>query len=332
MHGARHCPRPGSSTTGVSDGQAIDAVVLWVDGDDPAHRAKLDAYLRSIGRRSAAAAPTRFGSVGEIDYCLNSLLRFAPFLRRVHVVTDQQCPPTMRRPTASPKLNLVDHRDIFRGHEERLPTFSSRSIESMLHRIPGLAPRFVYLNDDFMLLRPVDEGDFFDGDRPVLRGNWKVAPERRLLRRLRALLRFGAQRAGAGDAQAFAARIAGMNDGRFFAAAHAPYAMRRDTLGAYFDAHPEVLEANVAHRLRDARQFTPTSLSNHLELRAGTARIAPDAQLLYVKPATQPRLAQRLEQGSADARKLFVCLQSLDDASPQRRALVIDWLDRTIGR
>ena len=52
-------------------------------------------------------------------------------------------------------MHVVDHREVFAGYEQFLPTFSSRAIESMLWRIPDLSERFLYLNDDFMLLRPV---------------------------------------------------------------------------------------------------------------------------------------------------------------------------------
>ena len=44
----------------------IDAVITWVDGADPAHAARLAAYLDSIGAgRPNAAPPTRFHDAGE---------------------------------------------------------------------------------------------------------------------------------------------------------------------------------------------------------------------------------------------------------------------------
>ncbi|MES2959144.1 MAG: Stealth CR1 domain-containing protein [Pseudomonadota bacterium] len=319
---------------------AIDAVVLWVDGNDPRHRAKLDAHLTALGRRPISAAPTRFGSVGEIDYCLTSLLRFAPFLRLVHVVTDEQWPALMRQPGASPllrKLVRVDHREVFRSYEDCLPSFSSRSIETMLHRVPGLAARFIYLNDDFMLIKPTNAAMFFDGDRPLLRGRWRVAPERRLTRRMRALWQSWrtaeppAQRPNAGDAQAMAARLVGV-EGRFFSAAHAPYCLRRDTLAHFFDAHPELLRQNIEFRLRDSRQFTTTSLANHLELRGGHAIVESDARLLYVKPKSQRAVARQLLRADTDPQLVFACIQSLDEADAGSQACVLDWLDRTIGR
>jgi len=55
---------------------------------------------------------------------------------------------------------VVSHREIF-GDTGRLPTFNSHAIESRLHRIPGLAEHFLYLNDDVFLGRPVAPELFF---------------------------------------------------------------------------------------------------------------------------------------------------------------------------
>ena len=53
----------------------------------------------------------------------------------------------------------------------------------MLWRIEGLADRFVYFNDDMMLVGPVEPTDFFSNEGKVnLRGrwsNWKERPDKR---------------------------------------------------------------------------------------------------------------------------------------------------------
>ena len=66
---------------------------------------------------------------------------------------DKQVPPAID-PDSAERYNvrLVDHREIFRGHKELLPTFNSLAIESMVWRIKGLAERFLYFNDDVMLV------------------------------------------------------------------------------------------------------------------------------------------------------------------------------------
>jgi hypothetical protein len=313
---------------------AIDAVVLWVDGSDPAHRAKLNRHLASLGRTPAAAAPTRFASVGEINYCLASLLRFAPFLRRIHVVTDAQVPPGFDAATRhTDKLVLVDHRQVFAGHEDCLPTFNCRPIETLLHRIPGLAERFVYFNDDVIVIKPVGPEVFFDGPRPLLYGRYAPQPGQRWSRRLGAWLGLRRERAGNADAQALAAQMLGPT-ARYFHAGHNPFALRRSTFERLYTEHPQWLRDNLRHRLRDARQYAPQSLANHAELQAGQALTRPDDACLYVKAASLSgvRLARRLAAAEHDPKRVFACFQSLDEAPPSHQLLVLAWLDRVVGR
>src|SRR5690606_23049320 len=148
-----------------------------VDGADPAHRARLDAYLAGLpGRRPPAAHSTRFSDIGEIDYCVASILRYAPWLQRIHIVSDAQTPRIVEQLRGTPyadRVRVVDHREIFAGFEQHLPTFNSRSIISLLWRIPGLSDDFVYFNDDMLLLREVAPADFFRDGRIVLRGEWR---------------------------------------------------------------------------------------------------------------------------------------------------------------
>lgn len=55
----------------------IDAVVTWVDGTDPAHRAKLDAYRGPLETVPEIARAERYRETGEFAYCIASLLRLA---------------------------------------------------------------------------------------------------------------------------------------------------------------------------------------------------------------------------------------------------------------
>lgn len=323
---------------------AIDAVITWVDGNDPKHRAKLDAHLATLGRRPVEAAPTRYRSTGEIDWCVTSLLRHAPFLRRIHVVTDDQVPPIVERarvwpPALREKLVLVDHREVFAGHDDVLPTFNNRAIESVLHRIPGLAENFVYLNDDFMLIRRLQPQDWFRDGLPVLRGAFAPLPGRRVVDRLLDALRRAAgrppsaPRAGHVFAQGLSARLAGFEK-RFLPLAHQPHPMQRSVMQGFFDTHPDLLRSNVSPRLRSSTQFLPQVLFAHLRLAEGRAHVERETRLLYLKPAsTSPaRLQRKLRTADRDPRLLFACVQSLDEAPPETAQLTVDWLDRIIGR
>lgn len=138
----------------------IDAVYTWVDGDDPDWNAAREARLATmtgtaLTRQSSGRA--RFVSRDELRYSLRSLYLFAPWIRTIHLVTAGQVPGWL---VDHPRINVVDHRDILPA--DALPTFNSHAIESSLHKIPGLAEHFVYLNDDFLLARPHHPQRFFD--------------------------------------------------------------------------------------------------------------------------------------------------------------------------
>jgi hypothetical protein len=319
----------------------IDAVLTWVDGSDPGLQAKQARYLP---RRSASvnSSVTRFASCDEIFYALASLLRFAPYLNRIHIVTDGQTPDVFDRlrarfgPAPVEKIGIVDHRDIFRGHETFLPSFNSRSIETMLHRVPDLAPRYIYLNDDFFLLRPTQPEDFFTrdqgGEHLVIRGRmrptWPIAL-RRALRE--ATAGFGPlrlfDRVSEKEKQANSAARLGLR-GRYLWHDHTPHPFIRARIEAVFAAHPDWMRQNIAPRIRDHRQFGIAALSYGLDRQAGNRALHP-TELLYLQPAGRrdvPGYLARKFELAARTEPRFACIQSLDRLSEADRETVFDWL------
>ena len=137
----------------------IDFVVMWVDMDDPAWRADFAKYsgLASVDNSRNETSEARFRDYGFLRYWFRGVERFTPWVRRVHFVTCGQKPAWLDE--TNPRLRLVDHRDFI--PEEFLPTFNSGVIESWLHRIPGLAERFVFFNDDFFLTSDTPPERFF---------------------------------------------------------------------------------------------------------------------------------------------------------------------------
>ena len=319
----------------------IDAVITWVDGSDPAHRAKLDAYLQASGLAGhGSAAPTRFGDCNEVEFCVASLLRNAPWIRRIHIVSDAQSPAFLERLRGTDfegRVRVVDHREFFRGYEDRLPTFSNRSIECLMWRMPDLAERFLYFNDDFQLLRPVQPSDFFHEAGIVLRGQWRRqgAPKRAaraVLARLRKLLGRPDPRPGNHAAQALSARLAGFRD-RYLQAPHVPHPMRKSVLAAFFARHPALLAENLQYRLRHEAQFVTTALAAHLELAAGTAIVDNRLGGMRLKADAGDATAVERELARADADEFLVfgCVQSLDLAPDEVRREVEAWLRHRIG-
>ena len=320
---------------------SIDAVITWVDGADPAHQQRLAAYLAQRGgTRPRTAHSTRFSDAGEIDYCVTSIFRFAPWLRRIHIVSDAQTPTLVRRLRGTPyadRVDVVDHRRIFVGFEQHLPTFNSRAIISVLWRIAGLSEDFVYFNDDMLLLREVAPTDFFRDGKIVLRGEWRRQPAGLRSQRIKALARrlrgTSATRVGNLDAQQASARLAGFTD-RYYRLFHNPFPMRRSTLEAFFARHPDLLAKNVGYRLRSNDQFKTEALATHLAIANDDAILDNRLHTVQLKPSEQwyPRMKRKMTRADGDAHAAFLVVQSLEMASHRAQAAILDWLDRRVGK
>lgn len=144
----------------------IDLVYTWVDGNDAEWRRRRDAVSGKPDERVGENCEGRYADNDELKYSLRSAELYAPWIRRIHIVTDRQVPAWLN--TDHPKINIVDHSEILPA--EVLPTFNSNVIEHALHRIPGLAERFLYANDDMFFNREVTPADFFtSAGLPIVR-------------------------------------------------------------------------------------------------------------------------------------------------------------------
>ena len=94
---------------------------LAVDGTDSNSSAEVDDRVSS----------NRYRDSGELRYSLRSLVKHAPWIRRIYVVTDNQIPHWLNLETS--RLKIVPHTDIF-PNKSHLPVFSSPAIEAHLHR------------------------------------------------------------------------------------------------------------------------------------------------------------------------------------------------------
>jgi hypothetical protein len=136
----------------------IDAVYLWVDGNDPRHVVSRHQHIaRRVLRKNPSLRSFRFRDNNELRISLRLLHKNAPWIRRIFIVTDNQIPGWLD-PDAS-QISIVDHRTILSEGAAR-PCFNSFVIESHLRHIPELAEHFIYLNDDFMIGGPAEPADF----------------------------------------------------------------------------------------------------------------------------------------------------------------------------
>ena len=140
----------------------IDFVLLWVDGNDPAWRAKKARYS-PVEASTANVGDERYRDWGLLRYWFRGVEKFAPWVRKVFFVTDDQWPDWLN--FNAPKLVRVRHSDFM--PPECLPTFCSRAIEVSLVHLADLSEQFVLFNDDMFLCNQVYPEDFFRHGLPV---------------------------------------------------------------------------------------------------------------------------------------------------------------------
>eukprot|EP00755_Sulcionema_specki_P024971 Sspe_Gene.82282::Locus_53927_Transcript_1_1_Confidence_1.000_Length_3562::g.82282::m.82282/K08239/GNPTAB; UDP-N-acetylglucosamine-lysosomal-enzyme len=172
-------------------GEPIDVVYTWVNGSDPWMQYNLRRY-RALAEmmpgevvngtameeeeasieEGSDTGKSRYQDNQELRYSIRSVERFAGWVRHIYLVTNGQVPHWLN--VDHPKITVVPHHDLY-PNKSHLPVFASPTIESHLHRIPGLSRRFIYLNDDTFFGKTIHPDDFAthtEGHRVFL--SWAV--------------------------------------------------------------------------------------------------------------------------------------------------------------
>lgn len=132
----------------------IDFVVTWVDGSDETWLKKYNKYKLDDRLDEKKA---RFRDYGIFQYWFRAVEKYAPWVNKIYLVTDNQVPDWLN--LSNRKITVVDHKQII--DDRYLPVFNSNAIELNLYKIPNLSEHFVYFNDDMFLNKPVNPSDFF---------------------------------------------------------------------------------------------------------------------------------------------------------------------------
>lgn len=121
----------------------IDIVITWVDGNDKNWLSKKEKHSPNKSSIKTANVKGRFRDNKELKYLLRSIEKNY-FIENpnIFLVVDQQIPEWIN----TDKVNIINHNQFI--PEKYLPLFSSRAIESFLHKIPNISDNFIYLNDD----------------------------------------------------------------------------------------------------------------------------------------------------------------------------------------
>ena len=316
----------------------IDAVVTWVDGNDERHKAKRMRYGNSaMFNADDVAGDTRYSSVGEIMYCIASINRFAPWINRIYIVTDEQDPKVgefIKRhfPERQIPTETVDHKVLFRGYEEYLPTFNSITIESMTWRIPGLSEHYIEFNDDFILAAPTVPEDFFTSDGKVVCYGKKYSSLLVRISRIFKRRKNGEKKVTFKETMLNGAELMGKS--RFFIKIyHTPRALLKSVYKEYFGTHKEILEKNISYRFRSYKQFNPQEI-HYLLVYNSKRCILQNAHenMLYLKPKRDIRYSiRKLRTFDEHTDSKFACINSLDNTGEEIQKLIKRWIAKRIG-
>jgi hypothetical protein len=135
----------------------VDVVFTWVKEPNTSEF----ETIKSFCTNNAGYNLQRFRDTGTLYRALMSVKSYIPWVRKIFLVTSGHLPCWFRE---SHNVFVVTHSEIWPAEKRltELPTYNSVSIEAHLHRIPGLAEQFIYLNDDMFIGRPLPYSFFFN--------------------------------------------------------------------------------------------------------------------------------------------------------------------------
>ncbi len=283
---------------------AVDAVYLWVDGSDPKWLAKKSKF--SAEADSHGTSDSRFTSRNELYFSIATLLKNAPWINRIWLVTDGQTPELG---DLAGRVTVVDHKKFI--PKEFLPTFNSHVITSHLHRIKGLAENFLYLNDDILFGRPLIPSAWFDSHgRCLIRYTRTTLPgfsvtDADVIHKAR---QHTVQSAISGGLQISMRSIQ-----------HGPHPMRKSTMEQMWNRFGDELTATSRNRFRTHADLVPEWLHNFLAYNNGEAVMGGKLTYSYIVLNAKSSLAKIVNLALRRPPSV-VCLNDVSELAESDRA------------
>lgn len=153
-----------------NDDFKVDIVVPYVDNTDKNWQKLFNDELSKISPEkqeqyhlsSIEENSRRFEYNSLFKYFFRSIEKYIPWVNNVFLIvqSESQIPSWINKET----VKIVYHKDFI--PEQFLPTFNANTIESFLHKIPGLGENFIYGNDDLIFNTYLRHEEFFDKGNP----------------------------------------------------------------------------------------------------------------------------------------------------------------------
>ena len=311
--------------------EKIDAVITWVDGSEPNYKLKLEENLKNkkiINRQYTQA--------NEIDFCVASIIKFAPFIRKIFIVTDKQKPKfsRIRHMVSLEKIEIIDHEEIFRDNLDCMPSFNIRSIDALLFKIKNLSDKFIYFNDDMFLIKETTKEDWFKDNKAVLTGSWAKTYNKQLIKnishKIKNLLNI---RPSFNAAQSKAANIVGFHN-RYFKSFHCGRPQIKSVIKDFYDKNPQRLTNQIRYKFRDGRQYMPYSLCWHLLIKENLYVESSTNKLVEINKSrnlSAKKLEKILKSIDSKAEVKFLNIQDLNMAEPETQQVFQNWFIKKLN-
>lgn len=157
------------SSWGIDDPRIIDIMLLWVNGSDPRWCERRDKAAKEYNLSfSTKYNEQRFIDHNELKWAMRSIEKFAPWVHKIHILTDKQYPNWMKR--KHPKIHWVDHETVF---TPGFHSFNSIAMQFSIPRVPGISRRVILMDDDYLFMNKVKPDDFFDSKCRTKIHGWK---------------------------------------------------------------------------------------------------------------------------------------------------------------
>ena len=311
----------------------VDAIVTWVNGNDPKYQKKISHYGKIEKLKISEKLLSKYNQIGEITLCIKSILKFAPYIRKIFIVTDQQDPRIEVK--EKEKIVLIDHKEIFRGYEDYMPTFNIRTIETAFHRIRDLSEHFIYFNDDMFLIKPTTIHYWFNEEKKaIIRGKWSKLYNKIWYKRLKDFFISKNKRPGYNRAQSKSAEKLGFNE-KYYKSFHTARPMIKSISEKYFDQNPHIFINQIKYRFRNNDQFIPYSLNWHLMIKLNKAVLNSDTGNIEIHSIEKKSLKtlKKITNSSEKNESIFsINIQDMNKASIESQKYLINWIDTILKK